>query len=1140
MTPADGLTVATTGPGATPAATGTSPIPLATRMPVAPGTPVATGMPVAPGTPVVAGVRLIAAPHPFSVERIDRLAPEGLTLAEMVALAQPDPVLAAFAHVYVGDHYVPRENWHLVRPRAGAVVTLRVVPQGGGGKKNILGIILTIAVIAASFVFAQPLGAALIGADGSFLGLSASQLGGFIINTVGKLLISAIAPPPRPKMGSLSNTTGRDSPTLFISGARNQARPFGPVPRVLGKHRMAPPLGARPFTEVRGNDQFLTLLYVWGYGPLEIEDIKIGETPLDAFEGVTEETRQGYDDDDPLSLIPDDVFEETLSVVLSKASLSRSFTTAAVDTAGDAIDITGHGFSNGDTLLLTTNGTAPGGLTAGAEYYVVGASTDDFQLSTSIGGAAIDLTSGGGGAHALADQGWQVRTSQIDADEITVDITLPQGLVEFNDQGNKLARSVTVELEFAPTGTQSWTAGGGGKTFSGSRNSPILPRPVQTLPGREGGGGTVPSERIDRVVLDKFTGRVELIKGTVTRELGSAKAPGAPANKIKIARVLRKDDEATIPGGAVTDERPASAPFGDPGDFTPSASGDKISVGPGTLFFPGVKTTGKRSSAIRKSELLEPETRGQYDVRLRRVTANTNDSRILDQVIWTALRTITKRDPVNMTGLAMTALRIKATDQLNGVVDTLNGVVHSVVLDRDGGAWKAGATSNPAALFREVLQGPANARPLADSRIDLAGLEAWYDKCAAEGREFNMVIDFQSSVLETLADIAAAGRASPAVRDGKWGVVIDEPQSVPVQHFTPRNSSGFSGEKAFPEMPHAFRVRFVNRDKNWLQDEMLVYDDGFDATNATKFEGLELPGITDPDQVWKDARFHIAVARLRPEVFSFDTDIEHLVCTRGDLIRFTHDVPLFGLAAGRVQSVAVDGMGDATQVTLDGLVSMAAGKSYSLRYRKADGSTQVHALDTAVGESATLTFTTPVPAADIPATGDLAMFGETGQETGRSIRNPTGRPAIHRHPGRETSVHEESRPDDEAGPGDAGQDGRNAGATGRNRGDRRVRRRHDPGDAQRQGRDAQGRNRPGAGGPERGRGARRPDRGRDQRRQGQGRDPGRPAHERADRRTQPAARIQAAVLGAGSGPIPGSADAERAPGLTKRSMNTSP
>jgi hypothetical protein len=86
--------------------------------------------------------------------RVDLSVEAGATLAEIFAQAQPDAVLRRHAHVFVGDHYIPRENWHRVRPKPGTTVSIRVVPSGGGGGggKNPLRTILMIAVLAAAVV----------------------------------------------------------------------------------------------------------------------------------------------------------------------------------------------------------------------------------------------------------------------------------------------------------------------------------------------------------------------------------------------------------------------------------------------------------------------------------------------------------------------------------------------------------------------------------------------------------------------------------------------------------------------------------------------------------------------------------------------------------------------------------------------------------------------------------------------------------------------------------------------------------------------------------------------------------------------------------------------------------------------------
>ena len=98
-------------------------------------------------------VTLTAAPHPFKVASDLRYVPEGLTLTEMLELVQPDPILARHAVAFIAGHIIPRENWARVRPKAGTHVEIRVLPSGGGGGKNVLRIVLTIAVRAAASAF---------------------------------------------------------------------------------------------------------------------------------------------------------------------------------------------------------------------------------------------------------------------------------------------------------------------------------------------------------------------------------------------------------------------------------------------------------------------------------------------------------------------------------------------------------------------------------------------------------------------------------------------------------------------------------------------------------------------------------------------------------------------------------------------------------------------------------------------------------------------------------------------------------------------------------------------------------------------------------------------------------------------------
>lgn len=748
--------------------------------------------------------------HPFRMERTPFFVPHGLTIREIV---RNEIGVTGHAIVLMGDLPLAEPEWDIV-PYLGAHLTIKAIPMGGGGGggkgKNPLRTILTLAVTVVSFVAAPYLAGPLAASMGITSELGVSLLTAGIragLTAIGMMAVNAIAPPAMPgtlsmratspySLSSAGATGSRSdierSPSL--SGGRNTSNRYGPVPQVLGTHKIIPPYAADPYTEIRGSDQYLRMLFTCGYGPLSISDLKIGETDIDEYSGVSYEIKYGYDTDTDVTLYTNDVDEETLNVHLTSAG------------------------------------------------------------------------------------SWHTRTTEAETNEISFDIVFPNGLIEFVE--DRAANQTSyVDQETGEVTTE---------------------------------GALLPPETERSVVVEwgySVSGANSWTTGRIT-------------------------------------------------------------------------TTAKTGKTIRKSHRIAV-TEGQYDVRLKRVTADSGDSRVVDNVYWSALRSIHTQDPISMDGVAKIAIMIKATDQLNGVVDTFSCVASALIKDYDSGTgtWlDEQATSNPASLYRHVLQGAANKRALSDSEIDLDGLAEWHTFCDTNGFEYNQVIDFQTSVQEILREIASAGRASPAMVDGKYGVVWDREQTTPIQHFSPRNSWGFSSKKYFPDLPHAFRVRFPSADKGYREDERIVYDDGYTSANATRFEQLELPGITDSDLAWKHGRYHIACARLRPEEYSFFCDVENLVCTRGDLVRVTHDVPLWGLGWARVKTVTDDGT-YATGVTLDGAMTMAAGTSYSMRFRLSDGSTLLMALDTVEGSSASVAFATPVLIASGPEVGDMAFFGVTGSES---------------------------------------------------------------------------------------------------------------------------------------------------------------
>jgi hypothetical protein len=377
----------------------------------------------------------------------------------------------------------------------------------------------------------------------------------------------------------------------------------------------------------------------------------------------------------------------------------------------------------------------------------------------------------------------------------------------------------------------------------------------------------------------------------------------------------------------------------------------------------------------------------QYEIRLRR-SDDLDTPQISDRAFWTSLRTIRYENPINIQGLCLIALRMKATDQFQSFPDEINCIAESYTPVWNGSTWAYQLTQSPAWAYADLLRRRGTERFIADSRIDLVKIKAWADRCAltapnASEQYWRLNGTFEGGpVFGALRIAASHGRASFIISDGKYSVVMDIEQTTPVQHITPRNSWGYSGSKAFIDYPHALKVTFVNEAKGFQDDEIIVYRDGFTAANASKFETLELPLCTSATQAWRDGRYHIAVGLLRPEEHAVSMDIEGLRCEAGDLVRLTHDVISVGLGFGRIKSRITSGS-NTTGFVLDSRVPMAPGVVYGIRIRKEDGSSFVATLaNVSVAlEANEVTLVTPVATAGAPAPGDLFMFGEVARES---------------------------------------------------------------------------------------------------------------------------------------------------------------
>ncbi len=360
-------------------------------------------------------------------------------------------------------------------------------------------------------------------------------------------------------------------------------------------------------------------------------------------------------------------------------------------------------------------------------------------------------------------------------------------------------------------------------------------------------------------------------------------------------------------------------------------------------------------------------SRGRWEIRVTMMTDEVDDPKRQVRTVLAALQTIRPEYPIVIDRpMSLVSVRVKATHQLSGALDNFSALARRICLDWDvtSQTWISRATSNPAALYRLVLQHPSNPKAVSNAEIDLGALQEWHNFCRVKGLTYNRVLDQAgTSLRDILTEIAVAGRATPRHDGQKWGVVIDRPSSLVVDHITPRNSWNFSCRRAYGERPHGFIVRFQDETNDFKETQRVIPWPGHSGP-IDLTETLDMPGITDPALVYREARRRMHEAMLRPDVYEVTQDGAARVATRGDKVMLSHDVLSRVQTAARVKAVT------GNSILLDDDVTMVAGRSYGIRFRRfsaADtiGSSDVRNVATHPGSTGvlTLTGTGPMPGA---------------------------------------------------------------------------------------------------------------------------------------------------------------------------------
>ncbi len=346
---------------------------------------------------------------------------------------------------------------------------------------------------------------------------------------------------------------------------------------------------------------------------------------------------------------------------------------------------------------------------------------------------------------------------------------------------------------------------------------------------------------------------------------------------------------------------------------------------------------------------------------------------------WTALRSIERRAPIVDETLAVTFMRIRSSDDLNGNLPTVTARIEPIVPVWNGDAWVEAPSSNAAALARWLLTGPAAAIPLRTDQVDDSFI-AGFELVEAQGWEGAVSVTSEASQADVLRRLGRLGRFATYWSGRKLCLVTDWEKPAPRQVFAGRNAQGYRYRRMFPGPIHAVIVEFNNGEDESGSDEVVVYADGFTPANSELFETLRLDFSCDLDRAYREGRVFLAKRELQVEVHEWTAGADSIATTYGDRVLARHVSTLYGLADGRVDYRHWTGE-LVSGVRLDQAVEMQAGETYAIDVRRSDGVIRGIPVVAVAGTHRSLTFAAPLAADDAPMKGDLVVFGRTALVT---------------------------------------------------------------------------------------------------------------------------------------------------------------
>lgn len=386
-----------------------------------------------------------------------------------------------------------------------------------------------------------------------------------------------------------------------------------------------------------------------------------------------------------------------------------------------------------------------------------------------------------------------------------------------------------------------------------------------------------------------------------------------------------------------------------------------------------VTISGKQSGEYLEAHLFDaPETK-PFDIRLRRVTADSSSDLLNNGTVWNSFTEITD-DNLSYPYAAVAGCvvdRDQYTDtpsrtyHLRGLIVDVPDNYDPIARTYTGiwlGGFKSAWTNNPAWIFRALVKNTRYGLARRAGYVDvddgsLYVLSQFCDQLVDDGYggkeprfTLNAYITEQKSARDLLDDIAGMFRGI-ALWDGmRFSVMLDNPQD-PVASIT--NASVVDGLFTYSSMKRSERynavvVSWTDPNNGWGQVKEYVSDDEMIDRYGYNETTMEAFGCTSRGQAFRTGKWMLETAKRETKKVTFKTAREAIRFIPGDIVEVMDN----NYAATRLGGRIISHSGAA--ITVDADVSTLAGGGDLMSLMGSNGKFIKHEIASVSGRVITL------------------------------------------------------------------------------------------------------------------------------------------------------------------------------------------